>query len=488
MEYALVWFRRDLRLTDNPALAGALADRSRVIPVYVHAPEEHGSWLPGAASNWWLHHSLAALAADLAQRGCRLIVRRGPSLAALTGLARECGAARVYWNRCYESVLLARDTAIEQALAELGLGCRTFNGSLLHEPWSVRTAAGHPFRVFGPFWKACQQRPPQSEPLAAPVRLPPVPRALASLSVDALALLPRPRWDGGLTNAWTIGERAATRRLEGFLDGVLENYPTARDRPDVRGTSRLSAHLHFGELSPRQIAHAVIRWQTSTALAGAVSAAEAFLRELGWREFAYHLLHHFPQTPERPLDARFERFPWSQNYTQALRIWQRGETGYPIIDAGMRELWSTGWMHNRVRMIVASFLVKNLRIPWTEGERWFWDTLVDADLANNTLGWQWSAGCGADAAPYFRIFNPVLQGSRFDPQGTYVRRWLPQLAELPVKRIHQPWTDAPSRSKAAYPEPMVDLAESRRAALDAFQWMKTRAGRAGAMAKPDARR
>ena len=480
MNAALVWFRRDLRMTDNPALFSALSDRQSIIPIFVHAPQEHGAWIPGAASNWWLHHSLTALAAALAERGSRLVVRCGPSIETLKQLIRQSSARRVYWNRCYEPALQARDQAVETALGDLGVACFKFSGSLLYEPWSLQTGAGQPFKVFSPFWKACQRLPPHCEPLPAPRWLPPVTPDLQSVSIDELQLLPRPRWDAGLTKTWAVGEQAAAIRLEEFLYGALKDYPTLRDRPDIFGTSRLSPHLHFGELSPRQILHAINQWQAVTPATGTVRATESFLRELGWREFAHHLLHHFPQTPDHPLDSRFERFPWSRDYLEPLRSWQRGQTGYPIVDAGMRELWSMGWMHNRVRMIVASFLVKNLRVPWVEGERWFWDTLVDADLANNTLGWQWSAGCGADAAPYFRIFNPVLQGRRFDPDGTYVRKWVPELAPLPAKSIHQPWavgTNALRRHGMVldrdYPRPLVDLSESRRQALEAFQSIKT---------------
>lgn len=480
MDVALVWFRRDLRLADNPALASACVDQQRIIPVYIHAPEEHGAWAPGAASNWWLHHSLTALAADLAKRGSRLVVRRGASIEVLDELVHQTGAQRVYWNRCYEPILRRRDNAVKTRLEKgLEMTCYDFNGSLLHEPWSLQTGAGKPFKVFSPFWKACQRLPSEAEPLPPPARLESVPPELESASIDELQLLPRLRWDEGLANTWTVGEAAAASRLQSFLSNALRDYPTLRDRPDVLGTSRLSPHLHFGELSPRQIVHALSQWSASTLDPGAVSATEAFLRELGWREFAHHVLHHFPHTPDRPLDARFEAFPWSRNYAEALRAWQRGQSGYPLVDAGMRELWATGWMHNRGRMIVASFLVKNLRIPWVEGERWFWDTLVDADLANNTLGWQWSAGCGADAAPYFRVFNPVRQGQRFDPDGSYVRKWVPELARLSAKRIHQPWASAKKALRAGaialdrdYPLPLVDLAESRRHALEAFQSIK----------------
>lgn len=487
-----MWFRKDLRLADNPALASALGECQRVIPIFVHAPQEHGAWSPGAANDGWLHHSLKSLAVDLAARGSRLLVRRGASIDTLAQLASQCGAVRVYWNRCYEPALRARDDAVQTALRDIGLDCFDFNGSLLYEPWELVTQGGQPFRIFTQFWKACQARPPRPQPLPAPERLPTVPLDLRSLAIDDLQLLPRISWDTFLTKTWTIGERAAATRLEEFVTGALRDYPARRDRPDTLGTSRLSPHLHHGELSPRQILDAINRWQISTSTEGTLRAAEAYVRELGWREFGYHLLHHFPHTTEQPLDSRFERFPWSSSYSTALKAWQRGKTGYPLVDAGMRELWATGWMHNRVRMITASFLVKNLRIPWLEGARWFWDTLVDADLANNTLGWQWSAGCGADAAPYFRIFNPVLQGQRFDPQGTYVRTWVPELAALPAQGIHQPWAGAATGSTpgdvgrgSGYPPPLVDLADSRRQALEAFQWIKAGAAPLPLMGSPD---
>ncbi|MGD8310060.1 MAG: deoxyribodipyrimidine photo-lyase, partial [Chromatiales bacterium] len=330
--------------------------------------------------------------------------------------------------------------------------------------------------VFTPFWKACLRRPPPAAPLAAPEKLPPCPD-VDSLALDALGLLPRIPWDAGLRETWRPGEAGALRRLDGFCRKGLDAYADARERPAVVGTSRLSPRLHFGELSPRQVWWRAVREDSP--------GGEAFLRELGWREFAHHLLHHSPETLERPMDRRFEAFPWRED-PEALRAWQSGRTGIPLVDAGMRELWHTGWMHNRVRMVVASLLTKNLRIHWLEGARWFWDTLVDADLANNTLGWQWVAGCGADAAPYFRIFNPVTQGQRYDPEGAYVRRWVPEIGRLPDRWVHRPWQapekvlrEAGIRLGSDYPEPIVDLKESRREALAAYEQVKA-AGRQGA--------
>jgi deoxyribodipyrimidine photo-lyase len=475
MSTALVWFRNDLRLADNPALGRALAAHERVVPVYVHAPGEAGVWPHGAASRWWLHQSLAALDARLRVRGSRLLLRAGPSLAGLGALAGEVSAAAVYWNRRYEPALVQVDRAVKAGLAEMGTACESLPGNLLAEPWTVRTQAGGPFRVFTPFWRACQRDLHPLAPPPAPEALPPVPDRLASLPLAALGLLPAVPWHTRIERAWTPGEAAALARLEHFLDRDLRDYPGRRDVPSVPGTSRLSPHLHFGEVSPRQVAWALQAAEDEGG-AAARAASEVYLRELGWREFAHHVLFHFPGTPDAPLDPRFLEFPWRAAAGELVRAWQRGRTGIPLVDAGMRELWGQGWMHNRVRMVVASLLTKNLRVPWQEGARWFWDTLVDADLANNTLGWQWASGCGADAAPYFRIFNPVRQGERFDPAGEYLRRWLPELARLPDRWIHQPWRAPAGVLEAAgvhlgrdYPTPVVDLETSREEALAAYR-------------------
>jgi deoxyribodipyrimidine photo-lyase len=469
----LVWFRRDLRVHDNPALNAAAAAGQPVVALYVHAPEEEGHWAPGAASRWWSHHSLAALERELSARGARLVFRCGPSLATLLEVARESGATAVHWNRLYEPVLVARDKQVKQGLKDAGLEATSHGGALLHEPWKLKTQAGDPFRVFTPFWNAFQKQVMPGAPLPPPRRLAAPTTALSGLRLDALGLLPSIPWDAGLAASWTPGEAAALARLEAFARDTVGGYKDQRDLPAVDGVSRLSPHLHFGELSPRQAWAAVAR---RIADARASRGAEAYLRELGWREFAHHVLFHFPTTPDAPLHAKYARFPWRPRHQPLLRAWQQGRTGYPIVDAGLRELWHTGWMHNRVRMIVASLLVKNLRVPWLEGARWFWDTLVDADLANNTMGWQWTAGCGADAAPYFRIFNPVLQGLKFDPEAAYVKKWVPELAALPAEWAHQPWRaprkvlDATGfRSGIDYPSPLIDLATSRDEALEALQ-------------------
>jgi deoxyribodipyrimidine photo-lyase len=470
---AIAWFRRDLRLTDNPAL-GAACERARhVVALYVHAPAEDGEWAPGGATRWWLHHSLARLDESLRARGGRLTIRRGASLENLLAVARASGATQVYWNRLYDPARVAEDTRIKAALREAGLYCESFNAALLHEPWEVRTGQGDPYRVFTPFWKTCAARlDALPKPLPAPqVVTSPAP-PVASLALDELELQPRIRWDTGLREAWAPGEPGALAQLESFVEGAMAAYAEGRNRPDRPETSRLSPHLHFGEVGPRQCVAAVRN--AVAARPSSQASADSFVRELGWREFAHHLLHHFPQTPAAPLDTRFEAFPWEPNEAWA-EAWQRGRTGYPIVDAGMRELWHTGWMHNRVRMIAASLLTKNLRQPWLVGAKWFWDTLVDADLANNTLGWQWTAGCGADAAPYFRIFNPMLQTERFDPQRLYLRRWLPELARLPDRWVHCPWeappgvlADAGVELGRTYPRPIVDFRDSREAALAAY--------------------
>jgi deoxyribodipyrimidine photo-lyase len=472
----LVWLRIDLRLADHPALHAAIARGGPVIPVFIWAPEEEEPWPPGAASRWWLHQSLARMEDALHGIGLRLVIRRGPSLATLRALVKETGAGAVEWNRRYEPALIARDKRIKEALRGDGVAAESHNGALLHEPWTVQNRSGRPFQVFTPYWRHCLEKGDPGEPLAAPTRVVGPSVWPKSLALAALELEPKIRWAEGFRKVWEPGEVGAHRQLERFLHGALAAYTENRDRPDLAGTSRLSPHLHFGEISPRQIWHALPRHFEAMGAQGWRSLQ--FVTELGWREFAHHLLYHFPQTPERPLRPEFERFPWVQE-SAVLGDWRRGGTGYPIVDAGMRELWATGWMHNRVRMIVASFLVKDLQISWTEGSRWFWDTLVDADLAQNTLGWQWTAGCGADAAPYFRVFNPTSQGAKFDPLGEYVRKWCPELARLPTEYLHAPHEAPPDGLARAevelgrtYPHPLVNHARAREAALRAFAEMK----------------
>ncbi len=478
---ALVWFRRDLRLADNPALSRACAEHDRVIPVYLHAPDEEAPWPPGGAQQTWLHHSLRALDENLRKQGSRLILRRGHSLTALRRLVAETEAIAVFWNRLYEPAVINRDQHLKQALRDDGLEVESFNAALLCEPWTIKTRQDGPYRVYTPYARALRQAGVES-PLPA-VRMTTAPPAkLLSESLDSLALLPKIRWDKRLIAHWQPGEQGAQTALRTFMRHGLSQYREGRNLPAETAVSRLSPHLHFGEIGPRQIWQAVQVAGDNTA--GIAGNAETYLNEIIWREFGHHLLYHFPQTPEQALDPRFAHFPWATASGNTLEAWQKGKTGIPIVDAGMRELWQTGWMHNRVRMIVASFLTKNLLIPWQRGAAWFWDTLVDADLASNTLGWQWTAGCGADAAPYFRIFNPVLQGARFDAAGVYVRRWLPELSKLPDNWIHQPWRAPEAILHAAglkrgsdYPEPLVDLADSRQRALAAYASLRERSKR-----------
>jgi deoxyribodipyrimidine photo-lyase len=473
----LVWFRQDLRLQDNPALVAALARGGPVVPVFILDDSADGAWVPGGASRWWLHHSLTALGAALQDRGSRLILRRGEVGEVLRELVRATGAGAVYWNRCYEPAAIARDKALKAALTAEGLEVKSFNAALLNEPHTIENKQGRPFQVFTPYWRHCLTLPVEA-PQACTTRKFPAPRTWpASAELAEWQLRPRIPWDQGMAEMWTPGEAGAARRLKAFAGEVMARYADQRNFPGLTGTSMLSPHLHFGEISPRQIWAAVQAVSGDSGIFPPSKGAAVFLSEVGWREFAYHLLFHFPHTPESPLREDFNRFPWAEDPAgEKLRAWQRGRTGYPIVDAGMRELWHTGWMHNRVRMIVGSFLVKHLRLPWQAGARWFWDTLVDADLAANTLGWQWTAGCGADAAPYFRVFAPVLQGQKFDADGAYVRRWVPELAGLPAEYLHCPW-EAPSSVLAAakvtlgknYPRPIVDHAEARAAALAAFK-------------------
>jgi len=465
MSTALVLFRRDLRLADNPAWSAACAEHARVLPVFIQ-DDDDGPWSPGAASRWWLHHALAALDRDLHDAGAGLHLRRGEPLHILRALIAGSGASAVYWNRLVEPAAIARDTRIKSALRDDGVAVHSHNAALWCEPWRIATQQGQPYKVFTPYWRNLRPQLQAVEPLPAP-RAPGWRELPDGLPLAALELLPRIAWADGLAANWQPGAAGALELLEIFADDAIGDYARARDLPARHGTSRLSPHLHFGEISPRQIHFELDRRARATD-AKRRPDIEPYLRELGWREFAHHLLYHFPHTPTDNFNPRFNGFAWAPTDEVALERWQRGRTGIPLVDAGMRELWHTGWMHNRVRMIVGSFLTKNLRQHWQHGARWFWDTLVDADLANNTLGWQWVAGCGADAAPYFRVFNPVAQAKRFDPDGVYLRRWLPELAEAPLALLHEPWRDADLLRRSGYPAPMVDLGESRQLALAAY--------------------
>jgi len=477
MSHALIWFRRDLRLDDNPALQAALRAGHVPVPVYVHAPDEEAPWAPGAAGRAWLHRSLLALDADLRARGSRLIIRRGDSLAEIEKLIAETRAEALHWNRLYEPASIARDTRIKQGLKSRGLTVESHNAALLVEPWTVETLQGDPYRVFTPFWKNARQRLDPKAPPEAPARLPEIPTRLMGMGVEDLKLepqAPEPRWDAGFWDDWQPGEAGALDLLDAFLDGAANGYKEQRNYPDRIATSKLSPHLHFGEISPRRIVSAVMARQWPAAVQPDV---DHFLSELGWREFSHHLLYHFPHTAQENLNPKFEEFRWATPDPVHLAAWQRGRTGVPIVDAGMRELWHTGWMHNRLRMVVGSFLTKNLRYHWKHGADWFWDTLLDADLPNNTQGWQWTAGTGADAAPYFRIFSPIAQAQKFDASGKYIRRWVPELAKLPDAALAAPWEQPELLRRLApdYPlRPIVDLKASREAALEAYSGPKTK--------------
>ena len=476
---SLVWFRRDLRLADQPALQAAIARGEPVIPVYILSTEQSNGWSPGAASRWWLHQSLCRLNEQLMSIGLKLIVRRGDTRTELLSLVEETEAAALFWTRLYEPANIERDKRIKEELRTRGIHVESFNGQLLFEPWQVQTKQDRPFQVFTAFWKSCLSRPQPDLPDPAPERIRPPEKWPQSLSIEQLKLEPKIRWDSGFKSTWQPGEQSARTELLRFLQSTVIDYDTARDHPSLRGTSRLSPHLHFGEISPRTVWHETQRVRQELSANHAAVGADTFLKELGWREFAYHLLFHFPSTTTQPLRAEFARFPWRDD-PEGLLAWQRGQTGYPIVDAGMRELWATGWMHNRVRIITASFLVKDLLVPWQRGAEWFWDTLVDADLASNTLGWQWTAGCGADAAPYFRVFNPTLQSEKFDPSGEYLSRWLPELKTLPLPWLHAPWTapahilkQAGVRLGKTYPLPIVDHHEARQRALQSLAQLKS---------------
>ena len=471
---SILWLRLDFRMADNPALVAALKQGVPVIPLFVWSPEEENEWSPGGASNWWLHQTLSNFDAGVRELGSRLIIRRGGTMEALWSVIKESGAGAVFWNRRYEPAIIARDQRIKESLKADGITADSFNAALLHEPWTIQNKSGKPFQVFTPFWKYCLTKPDPEEPSPAPKTIPAPARFPKSLTIDELGLEPRINWADGFKKTWQPGEVGAQAALKQFLTDSFENYSDTRNRPDKSGTSRLSPHLHFGEISPRQIWHGLRAGAEKRAWPLQQWRGSQFLTELGWREFAHHLLFHFPHTPTEPLRADFKKFQWRKDAAW-LETWQKGRTGYPIVDAGMRELWATGWMHNRVRMIVASFLVKDLLLSWQDGAQWFWDTLVDADLAQNTLGWQWTAGCGADAAPFFRVFNPTSQGEKFDPHGDYVRRWCPELSKLPDAWIHQPYNAPPEvlsavgiRLGETYPEPVVSHAIAREVALEAF--------------------
>ncbi len=451
---SIVWLRDDLRVADNPALSAAAERREPVVVVYLLDELSPGARALGGASRWWLHHSLTALSAELSAIGGHLTLRRGAASEVIPALVAETGAGAVYWNRRY-GALREVDAALKSRLRADGLVVESFGAALLHEPWTITSGSGDPYRVFTPFWRACLGAGEPRSPLPVPASLDGL--AAQSDALDDWGLLPtRPDWAGGLREAWTPGERGAHDRLENFVEKGLPLYHR-RDEPGIEATSRLSPHLRFGEVSPHQVwarVHGPLAPE-------AVANRAKFLSEIGWREFSYSILFHQPQLATVNVRRDFDAFPWGEPDPAVLEAWQTGRTGIPIVDAGMRQLWASGWMHNRVRMIVASLLTKNLLIDWRIGEQWFWDTLVDADEASNAASWQWVAGSGADAAPYFRVFNPVLQAERFDPDRAYVRRWVPEIDSL------------------EYPRPIVDLAASRAGALAAYEAVKAAKSAAG---------
>ena len=478
----IVWFRNDLRLGDHPALAAALATGGPLVALYILDETLPEGRPLGGAARWWLHHSLVALDAALrtlsrdAPHGVTLCLRRGASAAMLREVIVASGARRVFCNRTYDPLLDALDESLTEPLQRCGAVLESFPGAMLAEPGALRTGSGGPFRVFTAFWNrlsALEVAPP----LPVPRKLTGSASAPRSERLEDWGLLPSLGWAGGFAPVWTPGEKGARLRLREFLGRQFDSYRGARDVPSVEGTSRLSPHLCFGEISARQIWHTVLN---APGGGRAELVGNGFLRELGWREFARYTLHYFPSLPLRPLRQEFEAFGWRED-AAGFEAWCRGRTGYPIVDAGMRQLWHTGWMHNRVRMIVGSFLVKDLLVPWQRGETWFWDTLVDADRASNALNWQWVSGCGVDAAPYFRIFNPVAQSERFDPEGEYLRRWLPELGALRTPAIHAPWNARPLELAEAgvrlgetYPRPIVEHDEARKRALARFEALRQR--------------
>lgn len=469
----IYWFRQDLRLADNPALTAA-AKAGKVIPAYVLDDENAGEWKMGGASRWWLHHSLKSLDESL---DGKLVFLKGDAFKVICELAKKVDAQAVYWNRCYEPWWTKRDKLIKASLKDMNIECESFNGSLLWEPWDVLKSDGTPYKVFTPYYrKGCLSKEPPREPLPKPKKLELFSHKGESLaSLGLLPSKPEPRWDKKMEQYWDIGEAGALKALHHFTDHGLKDYKEGRNHMARENVSRLSPRLHFGEISPNQAWYAVKhKGETEHWNVG----VDHYCSELGWREFSYGLLYHFPDLPRKPLQERFADFPWVYN-DKHLQAWKEGQTGYPIVDAAMRELWETGYMHNRTRMVVGSFLVKHLLLHWHAGEEWFWDCLCDADLPNNAASWQWIAGCGADAAPYFRVFNPILQGEKFDETGEYVRRFVPELAKLPNAYLNKPWEAPEDVLKKAgvelgknYPKPIVDHTAARDRALEAFQKTK----------------
>ncbi len=473
----IVWFRNDLRVADNAALLAASQTEREVICLYVFDDAADVSTRYGGAQRWWLHHSLVALSETLNGMGAELVFRRGEPETIIRQIIAQTNASGVFWNRRYATRHIERDSTLKSELKQTGLDVKTFDGALLHEPTLLKTGSGGPYRVYSPFWRAFSGGPEPRDPAPAPKSINGFGGELKSDDINAWQLLPtNPNWATGIAQEWIPGEAGAHQRLNEFLDGPIGDYGKGRDIPGKQSTSKLSPHLTFGEISPYQIWAA-----TNTSHPTHTNDKEKFRKEIVWREFSYHLLVNYKDLRTENFNPAFDGFPWRENAGQ-LRAWQKGKTGYPIVDAGMRQLWQTGWMHNRVRMVVGSFLVKHLLIDWREGEKWFWDTLVDADPASNTASWQWIAGSGADAAPYFRVFNPIIQGEKFDQDGAYVKAFCPELADLPLKFLHKPWeapepvlADAGVRLGETYPLPIVEHTTARNRALAAYQTMREEA-------------
>ncbi|NTF41797.1 deoxyribodipyrimidine photo-lyase [Rhizobium rhizogenes] len=472
----LLWFRKDLRLDDNHALQAAATSRRPIVPIYIQEPEAKGCGPLGAAQQWWLHHSLSTLEKSLHELGSRLVLRTGDALSVIQRLAKETGAEAIVWNRRYDPAGMAVDMDVKKSLRDAGFEANSFAGQLLHEPSRVRTGTGNPYKTYTPFWRALEQSGEPPFPIDSPETLEAPSRWPQSDSLGSWGLLPsKPNWASDFQEMWTPGEAAAREKLTDFIEASLDSYAIDRDFPDKPATSLLSPHLALGEISPARIWHATRGLPKHIPTDNIVR----FRKELAWREFCYHQLFHFPNLNSANWNDRYDDFPWRSDAT-LFDSWRRGQTGYPIVDAGMRQLWRHGWMHNRVRMIVASFLIKDLLIDWREGESWFRDTLVDADPAANAANWQWVAGSGADASPFFRIFNPVLQGEKFDADGGYIRTFVPELADLDSKYIHRPFEAPDDVLKRAgitlgqhYPRPIVDHAAARRRALEAHASLKT---------------
>lgn len=465
----IFWFRQDLRISDNPGLFEAIKN-GVVLPIYILDDASGGEFKMGEASRWWLHHSLKSLNQSL-DNNLNLYI--GDAQKILLKIIKENDIAGVYWNRCYEPGRIRNDALIKEKLKQMDIVCQSFNGSLLWEPWTVLKKDKTPYKVFTPFYRhGCLQAPVPRQPLIKPKKMIFMRDPHNKNDIAKLKLLPKINWYTQMAKVWEVGEKAAQKKLSDFLHDGLIDYKEGRNFPSKQKTSRLSPHLHFGEISPHQVWYAA---ETQGRLIADSSDVEHFLSEMAWREFSYYLLFHFPTLPRKNFQAKFDHFPWLNN-SKLLTAWQTGQTGYPIVDAGMRELWQTGYMHNRVRMIVASFLIKNLLLHWHHGEDWFWDCLVDADLANNSASWQWVAGSGVDAAPYFRIFNPVTQGEKFDAAGEYTRHFVSELKNLSNKFLFKPWEASEDILKTAgitlgktYPAPIVDLKFSRERALNAYQ-------------------